>query len=154
HDRDHLDDLALRLTHDEDAAARKGAHKAFLLQEGHRLADRRAADAEPLREPPLVEPDLLPTVVDVHRGDRPVGRPVGLIAIAGLHVQPRRVDRGPVWLFYGAREDFGHASGIWYTRALGKHALASRRDTRSSGSRRRRPRYSAAARFGVTSSGR
>ena len=59
HDRDHLDDLALRLAHDKDAAARPGADKAFLLQQGHRLADRRAADPEPLREPPLVEPDLV-----------------------------------------------------------------------------------------------
>ena len=67
HHRDHLDDLALRLAHDKDAAARPGADKPFLLQQGHRLADRRPADPEPLRQPPLVEPDLLRTVIDVHR---------------------------------------------------------------------------------------
>ena len=55
------------LLHDKDAAARPGADKAFLLEQGHRLADRRAADPEPLRQPPLVEPDLLRMVVDVHR---------------------------------------------------------------------------------------
>src|SRR5580704_1129649 len=54
HDSDHLDDLALCLAHDEDAPARAGADKAFLLQEGHRLAYRRAAHPEPFREPPLV----------------------------------------------------------------------------------------------------
>ena len=47
------------LAHDKDAAARAGADKAFLLEHGHRLADRRAADAQPLRQPPLVEPDLV-----------------------------------------------------------------------------------------------
>ena len=94
HDRDHLDDLALRLAHDEDAAARAGADKAFLLEQGHRLADRRAADPEPLREPPLVEPDLLRMVVDVHRGDRPLQRGIGFLAEAGAGVEPRHVECG------------------------------------------------------------
>ena len=39
---DHLDDLLLRLADDEDAAARHGAQEAFLLEQRHRLADRRA----------------------------------------------------------------------------------------------------------------
>ena len=54
-----------------------GADKPFLLQQRHRLADRRAADPEPLRKPPLVEPDLVRMVVDVHRGDRPLQRGIG-----------------------------------------------------------------------------
>src|SRR5690348_2103027 len=49
-----------------------GADKAFLLEHGHRLADRRAADAEPLREPPLVQPDLLRMLVYLDCGDRPL----------------------------------------------------------------------------------
>src|SRR5207247_1913211 len=113
HDRDHLDDLTLRLAHDEDAAARKGADKAFLLEQGHRLADWRTADPEPLREPPLVEPDLLRVVVDVHRGDRPLQRGIGFLAEAGAGVQPRHVKAAA-----GARTAFGHARGIWYTRLL------------------------------------
>jgi hypothetical protein len=56
---DHLDDLLLGLAHDEDAAARHGAQEAFLLEQRHRLADRRARDAERLRELPLVEADLV-----------------------------------------------------------------------------------------------
>src|SRR5207247_10627199 len=92
-DRVHLYDLALGLAHDKDAATRAGADKAFLFEQGHRLADRRAAHPEPLREPPLVEPDLLRVVVNVHRGDRPLQRGIGEVAEAGAGVQPRHVDR-------------------------------------------------------------
>ena len=124
HDRDHFDDLALGLAYDIDAAARQGADKAFLLQQGHRLADRRAADPEPVRESPLVEPDLLRVAVDVHRGDRPLQRGIGFLAKAGASVQPRHVEGGPIDLFDGTRASFGHDAGIWYTRNLGNPLFA------------------------------
>ena len=57
-DGDHLDHLALRLAHHDQAAARHRADEAFLLQHRQRLADRRAAHAEVLRELALVQPDL------------------------------------------------------------------------------------------------
>src|SRR6266550_4488475 len=47
---DHLDDLLLRLAHDEDAAPRNRAQKPLLLEQRHRLADRRPAHAERLRQ--------------------------------------------------------------------------------------------------------
>src|SRR5215467_12895229 len=74
HDRDHLDDFALRLAHDEDAAAWARPNKALLLEQGHRLPDRCATDPEILREPALVEADLSRMVIDVHRGNRPFQR--------------------------------------------------------------------------------
>ena len=49
----------LGLAHHIDAAARHRAHEAFALELRHRLAHRRAADAEILRELALVEPDVL-----------------------------------------------------------------------------------------------
>ena len=55
---DHLDHLALGLAHHIDAAARHRAHEALALELRHRLAHRRAADAEILRELALVEPDV------------------------------------------------------------------------------------------------
>ena len=55
---DHLDHLLLGLAHHIDAAARHRAHEALALELRHRLAHRRAADAEILRELALVEPDL------------------------------------------------------------------------------------------------
>ena len=42
------------------------AHEALLLEQRHRLADRRAADAEILRQLALVEPDVARVAVDVH----------------------------------------------------------------------------------------
>ena len=49
----------LGLAHHIDAAARHRAHEALALELRHRLAHRRAADAEVLRELALVEPDVL-----------------------------------------------------------------------------------------------
>src|SRR5918912_910441 len=69
-DHDELDDLALRLAHDEDAAPGRRAHEALPLEKRERLANRRAADAEVLAELALVEPDLVRMAVDVHLRDR------------------------------------------------------------------------------------
>ncbi len=44
HDRDDLDDFALGLFDDIDAAPRPGADKALLFEQCHRFADRRPAD--------------------------------------------------------------------------------------------------------------
>src|SRR5215204_5320692 len=66
---DHLDDLALGLAHDEDAAARHGSDEPLLLEHRHRLANGRAGDAELLGQLALVEHDRLGRGVDVHPGD-------------------------------------------------------------------------------------
>ena len=66
---DHLDHFGPGLAHDIDAAARHRAHEAFALELRHRLAHRRAADAEILRELALVEADVLAAAIDVHRHD-------------------------------------------------------------------------------------
>ena len=118
HDRDHLDDLALGLAHDEDAAARSGPDKAFLLEQGHGFADRCAADPEPVGEPPLVEPDFFAMVIDVHRHDRPLQRDICFLAKGGAGVEPRYLDGGA-----GARAGFGHDLGIWYTRSCSNPLL-------------------------------
>ncbi len=69
----------LVLAHHVDAAPRLGAHEALALELRHRLAHRRAADAEIGREPPLVEPDLGAAAIDVHGGDGVLQRRVGLL---------------------------------------------------------------------------
>ncbi len=91
---DHRDDLFPRLAHHEDAATRQGAHEPLLLQQRHRLADRRARDAEIVRELALVEADLARMGIDVEAGDRLLERMIGLRAKARLrvdrlHVEPR-----------------------------------------------------------------
>ena len=68
-DDDHLQDLVDRLPEDEDALAGRDAHQAFLLEPCQRLADRRAADLELLGQLPLVQPQLRPLGIDVHRRD-------------------------------------------------------------------------------------
>ena len=93
---DHLDHLAPGLAHDVDAAARHRAHEALALELRHRLAHRRAADAEVLRELALVEPDVGAAAVDVHRHDDVLQRGVGLVleaegGVDRLDRQPRRV---------------------------------------------------------------
>src|SRR5205807_3756683 len=102
------------------AAARPGADKAFLLEHGHRLADRRAADPEPLRQPPLVKPDLVRVVIDVHRANRPLQRGIRLLRETAAGVQPRHVEGGA-----GAWAGVRHASGIWYTTVPGNPLLPS-----------------------------
>ena len=113
HYSDDLDDLALRFLDDIDAAARPGADKALLFEDGHRLTDRGAADPEILGQPALVEPDFVRMVVNVDRGDRPLQRGIGFLREAGAGVQPRHVE-----LRNGANATFGHGSGIWYTKTL------------------------------------
>src|SRR5205814_934331 len=122
HDRDDLDDFALGLFNDIDAAPRPGADKALLFEQCHRLADRRAADPEALRQPPLVEPDLLRLAVNVHRGDRPLQGGVSLLREAGTGVQPRHIQSGS-----STGANLGHCRGIWYTRALRQLDLAGLR---------------------------
>ena len=90
---DHLDDLLLGLAHDEDAAARHRAQEAFLLEQRHRLADRRAGDAERLRQLPLVEADLVGVRVDVGVDDRLLQRGVGLVAEADVGVDRLQRER-------------------------------------------------------------
>src|ERR1051326_8129402 len=75
---DQLDDLAPALAHHIDAAPRLGAHKTLALELRHRLAHRRAADAEVGGETPFVEPDLGATAVHVHGRDGVLERRVGL----------------------------------------------------------------------------
>ena len=75
---DQLDHLAPGLAHDIDAAARHRAHEALALELRHRLAHRRAADAEILRQAALVEPDLGAAAIDVHGGDGVLERGIGL----------------------------------------------------------------------------
>ncbi len=66
---DHADDLALVLLDDEHAAPRFRTDEAFLLQNRQGLAHGRPADAEILRQLPLVQPHLVRTPIDVHVGD-------------------------------------------------------------------------------------
>src|SRR5215472_2282452 len=62
---DHLNDLALALAYDEDAAARQRLDEAFLLQKRHRLANGRAAHAQILRELTFVQANLVRLAIDV-----------------------------------------------------------------------------------------
>ena len=62
----------LGLAHHIDAAPGHRAHEPFALQLRHRLAHRRTADAEVLRQAALVEPDFfglpytsMPTITDL-----------------------------------------------------------------------------------------
>src|SRR5262249_49098732 len=91
-DGDHLDDLALGLAHHIDAAARHGAHETLLLQHGHRLADRGAADAEIEGELALVQADLAGMAVDVHFGDRPLYGVAGELAQSGGDGDPLQLE--------------------------------------------------------------
>ena len=75
---DQLDHLALGLAHHVDAAPRHRAHETLALELRHGLAHRRAADAELVRQPALVEPDLGAAAIDVHRGDGVLQRRIGL----------------------------------------------------------------------------
>ena len=90
---DHLDDLLLGLAHDEHAATRHRTQKTFLLEQRHRLADRRPAHAERLPELPLVEADLVAMGVDVRVHDRLLERGVGLIAKADVGTQRLQLQR-------------------------------------------------------------
>src|SRR5215510_10285718 len=74
---DHLDHLALGLAHHIDAAPGHRAHEAFALELRHRLAHRRAADAEVLSEAALVEAHLGALPVDIERDDDVLERRIG-----------------------------------------------------------------------------
>ena len=86
-DGDHLDHLALGLAHHDHAAPRHRADEPLLLQHRQRLADRRAADAEVLRQLPFVQADLAGMAVDVHFGDGALDRVAGLLAQADADLQ-------------------------------------------------------------------
>ena len=79
----------LDFAHHHDAAARHGTDKTFLFQHRQRLADRRAADAQLLRELALVEADLARVAVDVHVGDGALDGLAGLLAQADADLQRR-----------------------------------------------------------------
>ena len=99
---DHLDDLLLRLAHDEAAAARHRAQESFLLEQRHRLADRRARDAERLAQLALVQADLVAMRIDVRVHDRLLQRRVRLVAQARVGRDRLQRQRG---LGVGARVD-------------------------------------------------
>src|SRR5664279_4986930 len=88
---DHLDHLALGLAHHIDTATRHRAHEAFAFELRHRLAHRRAADAEVVRQLALVEADVVAAAVDVHRHDGVLQGGVGLVLEAwGVVDGPKR----------------------------------------------------------------
>src|SRR6185436_15066167 len=94
---DHLDDLLLRLAHDEAAAARHRAQESLLLQERHCLPDRRARDAKRLAQLALVQADLVAMRVDVRIHDGLLQRRVRLIAktrVGRDRLQGERWSRG------------------------------------------------------------
>src|SRR5262249_53521089 len=93
---DHFDHLALGLANDVDPPPRHGAHKALALELSHRFTHGRAADAEIQCEPPLVEPDVGPAAIDVHRDDGVLERGVGpaLVAIQAPDALDARRYRG------------------------------------------------------------
>ena len=64
----------------------------------------------PSDKPPLVEPDLLRMVVDIHRADRPLQRDIRLLRESWCRC-PAAARRGSV----PAGAAFWHADGIWYT---------------------------------------
>src|SRR5258706_13027520 len=76
---DHLDDFALRLAHDIDAASGYRADEPFALELRDRFAHRRAADAEFRRQLAFVKTDIRAVAVDVHRDDDVLERGVGLV---------------------------------------------------------------------------
>src|SRR3954451_398592 len=68
-DGDHFEDLLERVALDEDAAPWLDLDEPLLLEPGQRLADRGAGDAELLRHLALVEAQIRPLVIEVHRRD-------------------------------------------------------------------------------------
>ncbi len=62
---DHLDHFVLGLAHDIDAAPRHRPHETLAFELRHRLAHRRARDAEILRQLALVQPQVGPRTIDV-----------------------------------------------------------------------------------------
>ena len=98
--------------------------KTLALELRHRFAHRRAADAEVLSELALVEPDVVPVAIDVHRHDGVLQRRIGLVLEARAcfradrprRCAPRRVCRrfrlgGALRLVKAARG----RSHLWYT---------------------------------------
>src|SRR5260370_678448 len=88
-----LDDLLFGLAHDEYASARLGAKKSLLLEQRHRLADRRPAHPERLAKLTLVQPDLLPVRINIGLHDGLLQRGVGLVAeadVGGERLQRKR----------------------------------------------------------------
>ena len=122
---DHLDHLAPGLAHHIDAAARHRAHEALALELRHGLAHRRAADAEILRQPALVEPDVGAAAVDVHRDDDVLQRRIGLVLEArwiadriDRHVPRHRAcRRDGTHSRHGRWRDAmnGHSATYWHT---------------------------------------
>ena len=117
---DQFDHFAPGLAHHIDAAARHRADKAFALELRHRLAHRRAADTEILRQAALVEPDLGAAAIDIHRSDRALERDVRLalkICRAGQRVdgwlRPGRAGGTAVRVIAA---HYGKArTHVWYT---------------------------------------
>ncbi len=91
---DHLDDLLLRLAHDEAAAPRHGAQETLLLEQRHRFADRRAGNSQRLAQLALVQADLVPMRVDVGVHDRLLQRRVRLVAQARVLRDRLQGERG------------------------------------------------------------
>src|SRR5581483_9635284 len=112
---DHVEDLGLGLAHDENAAARHDLDQPFLVQLGERLAQRRAADAEALRQVALVETQLRVIGVDVHVEDGRLERVVGARLEAqtladGSDLEMRIRHQTPRWAGLPLT-----ARGFWYT---------------------------------------
>src|SRR6266566_3689711 len=95
---DHFDHLALGLANDVNSPPGNRAHETFALELGHGFAHRRAADAEIRCEPALVEPDVGPAAIDVHRHDRVFERRVGAAFEA-----VRAADWLDAWRYRGSR---------------------------------------------------
>ena len=93
---DHFDDLLLGLAHDENPAPRRGTQKSLLLEQRHRLADRRATDTERLAQLALVEPALLTMRVDIGVHDRLLEGGIGLLAQGQVGVERLQDQRGGV----------------------------------------------------------
>src|SRR5262249_614240 len=91
---DQLDHLLLGLAHDVDAAARHRAHEPLAFELRHRLAHRRAADAEIARELAVVEPHLDRLLVDVERQDHALERRIGAVREGGGVLERRNRDPG------------------------------------------------------------
>ena len=89
----------LRLAHDVYATTRHRAQKTFLLEQRHRLANRRAAHAERFGQILLVEPDFFARTIDVRLGDRLPQSRIRLVAQRNRRIDRCQRKRQPIGCF-------------------------------------------------------
>ena len=122
-DGDHLEDLVERLALDEHAAPRLDLDEPLLLEAGQRLADRGARDPELLRHLALVEAQIRPFVIDVHRRDAVLQHVVNMLFQAEIAADRLELELGALGrLRLGRSQGRAARHGPWYTTEVNARA--------------------------------